>query len=160
MLMTVAAAIFNPTSRDTLGKWIPPVSANVRMMVALVGALLDIFTVFVVLREQRKAIRIATIFHSCLLIPAMVYGDVPLAIIRMLAASCLARLLACLVELDWAVRGQPLSLRPSPNWLQGGCVSPQSPSAFHTGRKVFVLNIPCDNLLCCRSIQLLSTSVL
>lgn len=122
MLMTIAAAFISTSSRDSMSDWLPPSKQNIRLIVAVMGALLDMVTLAFVMREQRKSTRLMAIFHLFLLLPAMIHEYVPLAIIRMLVATFLARFLACLVELDWVVSGQPLSNKPSPAWLQGGCV--------------------------------------
>lgn len=120
MLMTIAAAFISTSSRDSMSDWLPPSKQNIRLIVAVMGALLDMVTLAFVMREQRKSTRLMAIFHLFLLLPAMIHEYVPLAIIRMLVATFLARFLACLVELDWVVSGQPLSNKPSPAWLQGG----------------------------------------
>lgn len=98
-------------------------------VVAILGAALDGITMVAVVREHRRAVRAMAVLHICLMIPVTLNGLVPLAIIRLLVASFLARLVACLVELDWVLTGQPLTRKPSPAWLQGGCASIRMRSA-------------------------------
>lgn len=128
MLMSIAAVIFKPRSKESYGQWLPPITENIRLILAILGAFLDCITMVLVLRERRKAIRVIAILHTGLLFPATIHSDVPLVIIRMLVASCLARLIACMVELDWVVSGQPLSRKPKPAWVQGGCVTVYRPA--------------------------------